>query len=195
MSIPSIYSRKEDLELITNKDLVAAAHGLLGGIELDVASSKVANTFVEAEKFYTPLDDGLNAQEWYGRVYLFPPSGAYFWDKKSDKWKMTRSSSPSLVSSHAVWFRKLFKFWFNRQVEQGLYFTNCPDMIRYEQQIFDFPVCILRTAPNLIKNTSQGIGKHKTCTSLLVYLPPMKNTEGAIQNFVDIYSEKGRVLC
>lgn len=195
MAIPSIYSRKEDLELITNKDLVAAAHGLLGGIELDVASSKVANTFVQAEKFYTPSDDGLNAQEWHGKVYLFPPSGAYFWDKKSDKWKMTRSSSPSLVSSHAIWFRKLFKFWYSRQVSEALYFSNCPDMIRYEQQIFDFPVCILRTAPNLIKNTSQGIGKHKTCTSLLVYLPPLKNTEDAIQNFVDIYSEKGRVLC
>lgn len=195
MAIPSIYSRKEDLELITNKDLVAAAHGLLGGIELDVASSKVANTFVQAEKFYTPSDDGLNAQEWYGKVYLFPPSGAYFWDKKSDKWKMTRSSSPSLVSSHAIWFRKLFKFWYSRQVSEALYFSNCPDMIRYEQQIFDFPVCILRTAPNLIKNTSQGISRHKTCTSLLVYLPPLKNTEDAIQNFVDIYSEKGRVLC
>jgi hypothetical protein len=195
MAIPSIYSRKEDLELITNKDLVAAAHGLLGGIELDVASSKVANTFVQAEKFYTPSDDGLNAQEWYGKVYLFPPSGAYFWDKKSDKWKMTRSSSPSLVSSHAIWFRKLFKFWYSRQVSEALYFSNCPDIIRYEQQIFDFPVCILRTAPSLIKNTSQGISRHKTCTSLLVYLPPLKNTEDAIQNFVDIYSEKGRVLC
>ena len=80
---------------------------LLEGIELDVASSKVANTYVEADSYFTPSDDGLNCQQWYGNVYLFPPSGAYFWDKKNDKWKMTRASSPSLTSSHAVWFRKL----------------------------------------------------------------------------------------
>jgi hypothetical protein len=108
---------------------------------------------------------------------------------------MTRASSPTLVSSHAVWFRKLYRSWFNREVEQGLYFTNCPDMIRYEQKLFDFPVCILKTAPTLVKNTSQGVDKHKTCTSFLVYLPPMDDSGNAVQKFIDIYEEKGRILC
>jgi hypothetical protein len=68
-------------------------------------------------------------------------------------------------------------------------------MIRYEQKIFDLPVCILKTAPTLLRNTSEGISSHKTCTSLLVYLPPSQNTENAIEKFIDIYSPKGRVLC
>lgn len=80
-------------------------------------------------------------------------------------------------------------------VKQGLYFTNCPDMIRYEQKIFDFPMCILKIAPTLLKNTSEGIGTHKTCTSLLVYLPPMKTATESTERFVDIYEEKGRILC
>ena len=195
MAIHDIRKRREDLELITNYDLVASAHALLEGIELDVASSKVANKYVEAENFFTPSDDGLNAQQWFGSVYLFPPSGAYFWDKQNDRWKMTRASSPTLTSSHAVWFRKLYNSWLSRDIKQGLYFTNCPDMIRYEQKIFDFPICILRTAPLLLKNTSTGIDKHKTCTSFLVYLPPMDDPTTLTEKFIEIYSEKGRILC
>ena len=49
MPIHDVTKRREDLELITNYDLIASAHALLEGIELDVASSKVANTYVEAE--------------------------------------------------------------------------------------------------------------------------------------------------
>jgi hypothetical protein len=195
MGFQSIYAHKEDLELITNYDLVASAHALLEGIDLDVASSSIANKYVEAKEYFSPADDGLNCQQWHGSVYLFPPSGAYFWDKKNDRWKMTRASSPTLTSSHAVWFRKLYRSWLAREVDQGLYFTNCPDMIRYEQKIFDFPICILKTSPLLLKNTSNGISNHKNCTSFLVYLPPMNDSAEATEKFVDIYSEKGRILC
>ena len=69
-------SHVQDQELITNYDLVGSAHAMLGGITLDVASSKLANEHVDAEEFYTPIDDGLNVQDFHGRVYLFPPSGA-----------------------------------------------------------------------------------------------------------------------
>ena len=194
MPIPKAGFRREDLELITNADLTSAAHALLGGIQLDPASSAVANEHVGAEEYYTPAECGLNDKQWYGRVYLFPPSGAYFWDKKNNRWKMTRASSPTLVSSHAVWFRKLMRSWMSGEVEQGLYMGNCPDMIRYEQRLFDFPVCILRTAPTLLKNSSEGLSTHKTCTTLLVYLPPKLNPDEGIQRFIDIYEEKGRIL-
>lgn len=194
MAIPKAGFRREDLELITNKDLAMTAHALMGGIDLDVASSRVANEYVGAEKYFTPTDDGLNAQDWFGKVYLFPPSGTYYWDKQNDRWKMTRGSARSMVSSHAVWFRRLFKAWYENEIEQGLFFSNCPDMFRYEQKLFDFPVCILRTAPTLIKNCSEGIKDHKTCTSFLVYLQPKDNPTEATQHFIDLYSEKGRVL-
>jgi hypothetical protein len=194
MPIQNIKAHAEDRELITNQDLVASAHALLEGIDLDVASSKVANQYVEAKEYFTPSDDGLNCQQWFGSVYLFPPSGTYFWERKNQRWKMTRSTSPTLTSSHAVWFRKLYRSWMAREIKQGLYFTNCPDMIRYEQKLFDFPVCILRTAPTLLKNTSNGVSRHKTCTSFLVYLPPMESATEATERFLDIYSEKGRIL-
>ena len=194
MSVRRVTGRREDLELITPPDLVQSANALMGNIDLDPASSKAAQEHVQADHVFTPQDDGLNCQQWHGKVYLFPPSGAYFFDKKLDKWKMTRASSPSLVSSHAVWFRKLYRAWLANEIEQGLYFTNCPDMIRYEQKIFDFPMCILRTVPTLIKNSSEGIQRHQTCTSFLVYLQPQTNSSAATQKFIDIYEEKGRVI-
>ena len=194
MTVFCAAARNEDSELITSQDLANSANALLGGIDLDVASSAVANEYVGAKQFYTPSDDGLNAQPWFGKVYLFPPSGAYFWDKKTERWKMTRSSAITLTSSHAVWFRRLYREWMAGEVEQGLYFSNCPDMIRYEQKIFDFPMCILKIAPYLMRRTKDEVKVHKTCTSFLVYLPPVNNTTEAIEKFVDIYSEKGRVL-
>ena len=194
MSVRRVTGRREDLELITPPDLVQSANALMGNIDLDPASSKTAQEHVQADNFFTPQDDGLNCQQWHGKVYLFPPSGAYFFDKKLDKWKMTRASSPSLVSSHAVWFRKLYRAWLANEIEQGLYFTNCPDMIRYEPKIFSFPLCILRTAPRLLRHNSEGIKQHRTCTSIVVYLPPTDSSDEAVKRFIDIYSERGHIL-
>lgn len=195
MTLFSVTARIEGAELITNTDLATSANALMDGIDLDVASSTLANNYVGAKHFYTPLDDGLNGQQWYGKVYLFPPSGCYFWDKKNERWKMTRSSAKSLVSSHAVWFRRLYRAWMAGEIEQGLYFSNCPDMIRYEQKIFDLPMCILKIAPTLLRRLNDEVKPHKTCTSLLVYLPPINDSANAIDRFIDIYSEKGRILC
>ena len=195
MKARGFRNKAEDFELITNQDLVTAAHALMGGIDLDPASSRVANKYVQAKRFFTPQDDGLNCQEWEGKVYLFPPSGAYFFDKKNDKWKMTRASSGSLTSSHALWFRKLYKLWLADLVTEAVYFTNCLDMIRYDQRIFDFPICILSTVPKLIKRTSEGIFSKFTCTSFVVYLQPKMNSGEATERFIEIYSPKGRILC
>ena len=64
---------------------------------------------------------------------------------------MIRDSSPTLTSSHAAWFGKLYNFWLSVDIKQGLYFTNCPDMIRCEQKIFDFSICILKIPTSLLK--------------------------------------------
>jgi hypothetical protein len=48
--------------------------------------------------------------------------------------------------------------------------------------------------PTLVARTNEGIKKHNTCTSFLVYLQPKENIGEATERFIDIYSEKGRVL-
>jgi len=45
---------------------------VLGGIDLDPASSDDAQRIVQATRYYTRKDDGLK-QEWLGRIWLNPP--------------------------------------------------------------------------------------------------------------------------
>ena len=107
--MPAFVGNKkvEAYEWISNRDLVDSAHLLMGNIDLDPASSVMANKYVNAKNFYTITDDGLNDQEWHGSVYLFPPNKTYFWNTKAYRWKPTRGLSPTLTSGYALWWQTL----------------------------------------------------------------------------------------
>ena len=64
----------------------------------------------------------------------------------------------------------------------------------YCQDIFDHPVCIMKSRPTLIRHyyADDKILSRNTGCSLIVYLQPRNNIEEATQEFVDIYSEKGQ---
>lgn len=57
--------------------IVAAARTVMGGIDLDPASSASANAIVQATRFYSVRDDGLS-KEWHGRLWLNPPYGRWW---------------------------------------------------------------------------------------------------------------------
>ncbi len=62
--------------------IVEAARVALGGvIDIDPASSSIANEHVRAVAYYSKHCDGL-ACHWFGRIYLNPPSPPMPWWKK-----------------------------------------------------------------------------------------------------------------
>lgn len=59
-----------------------ARNMFLGNIDLDPASSLVANTIIKANRIYTEIDNGLS-QSWNGNVFCNPPGSPSKWFKKS----------------------------------------------------------------------------------------------------------------
>ena len=64
----------ETAEWYTPPTIVEAARATLCEIDLDPASTVMANQTVKAARFYDELDNGLLC-EWGGRVFLNPPGG------------------------------------------------------------------------------------------------------------------------
>ena len=134
--------------------------------------------------------------DWFGNVYLFPPRHSYFWHEKSQRWKATRGLSPTLSSSYAVWWRAIKRKWLKKEIEQGIYFCNSPDMFMYCQDIFDHPICVFRCRPMLRQHfiLDDSIKERNTCTSFAVFLQPTKDVGESTEHFCEIYGEMGRIL-
>lgn len=61
-----------EFEWYTPKEIIEAARRLMKTIDVDPASSDIANQIVKATIYYTVEDDGLK-QEWKGNVWMNPP--------------------------------------------------------------------------------------------------------------------------
>jgi ParB family chromosome partitioning protein len=98
----------------TPEQYLEAARATLGGIDLDPASSAIAQERVQAARYYTKEEDGL-AHDWAGTVWLNPPYGALmaqFLDKLVHHYDAGEvTAGIILVSLHAIsagWTALLF---------------------------------------------------------------------------------------
>lgn len=99
-------------EWYTPPEYLDAARDVLGGIDLDPASSDKAQEIIGASQYFTIEDDGL-AHDWHGRVWLNPPYAQPFitqFVSKAVKEYLSGHISQAILLTHnytdTAWFHE-----------------------------------------------------------------------------------------
>lgn len=102
-------------EWYTPSVFVDAARACLGEIDLDPASSPIANETVRAKQIFTAEQDGLK-QPWHGRVWLNPPYAqpliAQFAEAVASKYETGEIEEAIVLVNNATetaWFRRMLR--------------------------------------------------------------------------------------
>lgn len=99
-------------EWYTPEIYIEAARKVMGGIDLDPATSVVANRIVQAATYFTAQDDGL-AQTWpIGRIWMNPPYAQPLMGQFAEKMaqEVERGSESVVLVNNAtetVWFQRM----------------------------------------------------------------------------------------
>lgn len=141
----------QSYEWYTPQHILDAAREVMGGIDLDPATSVEAQQRVQAKRFYTKEDDGLRPEnEWAGRVWLNPPYGG----------------------AHRLFVARLLDEYGAGRVEQAIVLlnSNSADSSWFDP-LFDHTLCFCRgrVAHHL---PGGALARGSTHGTALVYLGP-----------------------
>lgn len=218
----NIRHSTENNEFATPLWLVEKARYVLGGIDLDPASSHLVNREIGASKIFTLTENGLLQPCWNGRVFLNCPGGlvdglgrnVYRKTKLRHGCDRTGAcglppghSHEGVCSSQVVWWRALCKQWQLGHVTSAFFVGFSLELLQSCQDVedhdavphpLDFPYCIpkKRIKFDLITPSGERVsGTQPTHSNVLVLLPPDHAPEwhAALARFAESMSGVGRV--
>lgn len=179
-----------NVELYTPPEIIQAARTVLGEIDLDPASSEIANQRVKAKRIFTKADDGLH-QDWRGNVWMNHPWGARETAcKKNCKKKACVKRGYHLdkeLPGNAAWINKLVNEYERGNVDQALCITYASTGEAWFKPLKRYPLCLLDGRTSFY--TPEGIKLNQNTKGCSVaYLG--KN----ISAFIKSFSEFGGVM-
>ena len=182
-------------DYISPPELVATTAAFFGGsIDLDPASSESANSVVQADRFFTWKENGLN-QPWRAdSVFLYPPKSTLNGAEQPKDTRLFRKNLRFKKSAQRVWLELCYNKWLRNEFGQGIIFLTSSEVaLLVTQKIgFDFPLCILSERPRLLHEQTLKPVQAKVF-GFIYYLPSQLNYENSIRSFSEHYSNLGRV--
>lgn len=108
---PHVSFNSGNNEWYTPAEFIEAAVKTMGNIDLDPASSEIANQTVKAKTYYTAETNGL-AHSWFGNVWLNPPYSSDLIGKFADKVLSEYGNCSQMIilvnnATETEWFCKL----------------------------------------------------------------------------------------
>lgn len=159
----------ETYEWYTPARYVDVARAVMGGIDLDPASSPIANRTIKAKRFYSFEQNGL-AKRWSGRVWLNPPYGL----------------SDDHRSNQAVWSEALLTRFEAGSVSQAVMLVNSATDAGWFQPLWAHPLCFVNHRIQFER--PNGPGPQPTHGNVLVYLGRR------VRRFARASSELGHIV-
>ncbi len=142
-----------DNDFISPPELAATTAAFFGGsIDLDPASSSVANSIIQAERIFTWRENGL-IQPWKAKnVYLFPPRSTLNGNEQPEDKRLFTKKLRFKKSAQRVWLELAYQKWVRNEFGEAIIFLSSSEVaLLVTQKIgFDFPLCVLAERPKLL---------------------------------------------
>jgi phage N-6-adenine-methyltransferase len=158
------------IEWYTPAQYIEAVREVLGGIDLDPASSAQANSVVRASEFFSKDDDGL-ARDWRGRIFLNPPYG-----KTADG-----------ASLAAAFCSKAIDQFNARNIDAGIILVNSLHSQSWQAPLYDHAICLVDHRIQFVSADGEE-NKNPTFQNIFVDLG------NDVSKFAEIFSRFGYVM-
>lgn len=184
-------------DFVSPPEIVGTTSAFFNGrIDLDPASSKHANTLINADRFFTEEDNGLKQQWKAQNLYLYPPRDCLTYDEQPPDTSVFKIKKRFVKSAQRVWLEECYRQYLRNNFEEAIIFLTSTEvaLITTQKIGLDLPICVLKEKPALRLDTPDLPKLPNTrCYGFILYMPTSSNPDKRVREFIDFYSPLGRV--